>query len=194
MSKKVGIKTLVRTALFTALIIVGGLVRIPVGAVPITLQTLFVLLGGALCGKIVGFLAPLIYLMLGLIGLPIFSAGGGVTYFLYPTFGYLLGFAFAGIIAGIPKQGLRKRIVCNLVGVLIIHVIGVIYFYFMANFYLQVADIFYTQVADIPVYSGATVGLWQAITMGSLVFLPIDILSAIGSAIIANKLSPMINK
>ena len=59
MSRKVGVKTLARTALFTALIVVGGFIRIPIGAVPITLQTLFVLLGGALCGKRVGFLLRL---------------------------------------------------------------------------------------------------------------------------------------
>jgi biotin transport system substrate-specific component len=151
-------------------------------------------LGGALCGKRVGFFAPLIYLILGLIGLPIFSAGGGITYFLYPTFGYLLGFTFAGMIAGICKQGLARRIVCNLVAVLVIHVIGVIYFYFMSNFYMQVADALYTQVANIPVYTGASVSLWQAVLTGSLIFLPIDIASAIVSAIVANKISPIINK
>ena len=194
MSRRVGVKTLARTALFTALIVVGGFIRIPIGAVPITLQTLFVLLGGALCGKRVGFFAPLIYLILGLIGLPIFSAGGGITYFLYPTFGYLLGFTFAGMIAGICKQGLARRIICNLVAVLIIHVIGVIYFYFMSNFYMQVADALYTQVANIPVYTGASVSLWQAVLTGSLIFLPIDIASAIVSAIVANKISPIINK
>ena len=195
MSAKIRVKTLARTALFTALIVVGGFIRIPIGAVPITLQTIFVLLNGALCGKKVGFLAPLIYLLLGLVGLPIFSAGGGIAYVLYPTFGYIVGFVFAGFIAGIPKKcGVAKRIIFNLLGVSVIHVVGVLYFYFMSNAYLQVADVMYTQIANAPVYSGAEISLWQAILTGSLVFLPVDIISAIISALTAQKLYPIINK
>lgn len=194
MSKRVGVRKLAEIALFTALIIVGGFIRFPIGAIPITLGTLFVLLGGALCGKRVGAIAPIIYLIIGLIGIPVFSAGGGITYILYPTFGYLLGFVFAGLIAGIAKKGVVKKLVCNLIGVLVIHVVGVLYFYFMSNFYLQALDLMHQTATQNPIYSGASVTLGQAIITGSLIFLPIDILSAVISALIANKLQPIINR
>lgn len=194
MSKRLGVRKLAQIALFTALIIVGGFIRFPIGAIPITLGTLFVLLGGALCGKRVGAIAPIIYLIIGLIGIPVFSAGGGITYILYPTFGYLLGFVFAGLIAGIAKKGFVKKLVCNLIGVLVIHVVGVLYFYFMSNFYLQALDLMHQTATQNPIYSGASVTLGQAIITGSLIFLPIDILSAVISALIANKLQPIINR
>ncbi len=194
MSKRLGVRKLAEIALFTALIIVGGFIRFPIGAIPITLGTLFVLLGGALCGKIVGAIAPIIYLIIGLIGIPVFSAGGGITYILYPTFGYLLGFVFAGLIAGIAKKGFVKKLVCNLIGVLVIHVVGVLYFYFMSNFYLQALDLMHQTATQNPIYSGASVTLGQAIITGSLIFLPIDILSAVISALIASKLQPIINR
>lgn len=194
MSKRVGVRKLAEIALFTALIIVGGFIRFPIGAIPITLGTLFVLLGGSLCGKRVGAIAPIIYLIIGLIGIPVFSAGGGITYILYPTFGYLLGFVFAGLIAGIAKKGFVKKLVCNLIGVLVIHVVGVLYFYFMSNFYLQALDLMHQTATQNPIYSGASVTLGQAIITGSLIFLPIDILSAVISALIANKLQPIINR
>ena len=98
MSKRLAVKKLAYIALFTALIVVGGFVRIPVGTIPITLQTLFVLLGASLCGKTVGVLSAVVYLIIGLIGVPVFSAGGGIFYVLQPTFGYLLGFVLAGLI------------------------------------------------------------------------------------------------
>lgn len=194
MSKRLGVRKLAEIALFTALIIVGGFIRFPIGAIPITLGTLFVLLGGALCGKTVGAIAPIIYLIIGLIGIPVFSAGGGIAYILYPTFGYLLGFVFAGLIAGIAKKGFVKKLVCNLIGVLVIHVVGVLYFYFMSNFYLQALDLMHQTATQNPIYSGASVTLGQAIITGSLIFLPIDILSAVISALIANKLQPIINR
>ena len=64
-------------AFFTALIIVGSFIRIPLPPVPITLQTLFVLLAGYMGGPQVALMSVGIYLFLGAIGLPVFSGGGG---------------------------------------------------------------------------------------------------------------------
>lgn len=189
-----GARSITTCAILLALIVVGGFIRIPVGAVPITLQTLFVLLAGGIGGKRIGALAVVIYIAMGLIGIPIFSGGGGITYVLYPTFGYLIGFIFAALIAGVAKSGFKKRLVCNLIGVVVIHLIGVWYFYFAANFALQFRDALMQTIADNPIYAGAEVGLWQAFLTGSLIFLPIDIISAIISALIANKVYPLINK
>lgn len=194
MSKRVGVKWIAITALFVALIAVGGFIRIPIGAVPMTLQTLMVLLASGIGGKRVGFLSVLIYLMLGLLGVPLFSAGGGITYVLYPTFGYLFAFLPATLIAGMKRGSIKKRMVLNVVAVLVIHLIGVSYFYLSGNVFLKVADELFKSVQGNPVYTGAGLSLWQAFLTGSLVFIPLDLVSAIVGAIIGEKVSKVVNK
>jgi len=88
---------------FVILTGLGAFVRIPLPftPVPITLQTFFVLLSGALLGARLGSLAQLSYLSLGILGLPIFtSAGSGLLYATGPTGGYLFGFLLAAFFAG----------------------------------------------------------------------------------------------
>lgn len=194
MSKGLKTKKLVVTAIFVVLVAIGGFIRIPIGAVPITLQMVMVLLAGNVGGKQVGALATTIYVMLGLIGIPLFSAGGGIAYVFYPTFGYIFAFIIAGLIAGIPKKGWKKRLLFNLIAVAVVHLVGVTYFYLSSNLYLQVADKLYAGVASIPIYTGAKMSLWQAFLTGSLVFLPIDILSAFISATVGAKLSVILNQ
>ena len=80
------------TALFAALVAAGAFIRIPIGTVPVTLQFVFANLAALLLGVKWGTLAIGLYIALGLVGVPIFTAGGGFTYVLQPTFGYLLGF------------------------------------------------------------------------------------------------------
>lgn len=86
-------------------------VKFEIGAVPITLQTLAVLLSGAILGSLRGSLSQLIYLLCGLSGIPWFSRGGGITYLMSPTFGYLIGFIFAAFLIGyLLEKGLNKKI------------------------------------------------------------------------------------
>ena len=88
---------------FVILTSLSAFVRIPLPftPVPITLQTLFVLLSGAFLGSNLGAITQLSYLLLGLSGLPIFTAGGsGVLYLFGPTGGYLFGFVFASFLIG----------------------------------------------------------------------------------------------
>jgi biotin transport system substrate-specific component len=83
---------------FIMLTAFGAFVRIPLWftPVPITLQTFFVLLSGALLGSNLGTFTQLSYIALGIAGVPIFTgAGSGLTYLLGPTGGYLFGFLLA---------------------------------------------------------------------------------------------------
>jgi biotin transport system substrate-specific component len=73
---------------------------LPGSPVPVTAQTLAVLLVGAMLGPRRGVLAVGVYLLCGLAGLPVFAAGGGPAYLLSPTAGYLLGFLPAAFLAG----------------------------------------------------------------------------------------------
>lgn len=97
---------------FAALIAVCALLpAIPTGTpVPITLQTFAVLLAGACLGARRGFLAVLLYLVVGAAGLPVFSGGAsGFPVLVGPSAGYLLGFPFAAALTGFLVERLPRR-------------------------------------------------------------------------------------
>ncbi|TET40117.1 MAG: biotin transporter BioY, partial [Elusimicrobia bacterium] len=80
-------KGMILCALFAALTAVGGLIAVPLPftPVPITLQTFFTFLAGAILGKYLGALSQIIYLLLGVIGLPVFAKGSsGIGVLLGP--------------------------------------------------------------------------------------------------------------
>jgi biotin transport system substrate-specific component len=90
-------------ALFAALTGVGGMIAIPLPftPVPITLQTFFTFLAGAILGKYLGALSQLIYLLLGVVGLPVFARGAsGIGVLLGATGGYLVGFIPSAFLVG----------------------------------------------------------------------------------------------
>jgi biotin transport system substrate-specific component len=96
---------------------------LPGTAVPVSLQTLMVLLSGMLLGPALGAAAQTAYLMAGAAGLPVFAAGLGVPYLFGPTGGYLLAFpaaaAVAGAVAGQARGGAGARVaLLTLAGVL----------------------------------------------------------------------------
>lgn len=98
------IRTGIFAALFAALTAAGALIRVPVPPVPFTLQTLFVMLAAGLLGPVVGVLSQCLYLATGLLGLPVFSGGGGISYVFQPQFGYLLGMPVAALFTGYLAQ------------------------------------------------------------------------------------------
>ncbi|QLQ15450.1 MAG: biotin transporter BioY [Micropruina sp.] len=89
-------------AVFAALIAAFSIVpAIPLGPVPITLQTLAVVLTGLVLGPWRAFAATALYLAVGLLGLPVFAGGaGGLGVLGKPTIGYLLSFPIAALVAG----------------------------------------------------------------------------------------------
>lgn len=103
----------VLTALFASLIIVGAYIRFPLPPVPITLQTLFVISSALLGGTAIGVGSVGIYLLLGAVGLPVFTAGGGLGILLGPTGGFLFGLLPAALLAGIAGNYARKNMIEN---------------------------------------------------------------------------------
>jgi len=90
-------------AIFTTLTTLAAFVRIPLPftPVPLTLQTFFVLLGGAMLGSAAGSSSQSLYLILGASGLPVFAgARGGLSHLAGPTGGYLIGFVVAAYLVG----------------------------------------------------------------------------------------------
>ena len=126
-------------AAFAALVSASAYVgAIPVGSagVPITLQTLTVMLAGCVLGPVRGFSAVTLYLALGAVGLPVFAEhSSGVGVFSGPSGGYLISFPLAAALAGfLVKYVARDRrtralvvFACSIAAsVLVIHVLGVI--------------------------------------------------------------------
>ena len=104
---------------FTALTAIGAQVEIPHQPVPYTLQTLFVLLSGAVLGKRNGTISQLLYLLVGAVGAPVFSGMGfGVARLLGPTGGYLLSFPVAAFTVGYLIS-LNKHFIWSLLSMMV---------------------------------------------------------------------------
>ncbi len=93
-------RSLTRIALFAAVLSVSAFIRIPLGPVPLTMQTFAALLTGYVLGPRNGAFATLLYTAVGLAGVPVFTAGGGPAYVLSPTFGYIIGFSCCAALTG----------------------------------------------------------------------------------------------
>ena len=127
-------KDLAYIALFAAITAVLGLVpAIQIGPVPITAQTLGVMLAGSILGAKRGFLALLLFLLLVAIGLPVLpGGGGGLAVFAGATAGYLFSWPIAAFVVGLlterfwTRYNLAWGILANAVGgILVIYAIGV---------------------------------------------------------------------
>lgn len=133
--------------LFTALIAAGAFIKItiPVQPVPMhfTLQFFFVLLSALLLGARRSLICVAAYLAIGLCGIPVFATGGGLSYLLKPTFGFLIGFAAAGFLTGWVYERRRKNsfswlFFSALWGLLADYACGMSYFYVCSNYVLHV--------------------------------------------------------
>lgn len=171
-------KDLALMALFIVLIIVGTFLTIPMPLCPINLQPFFVVLAGLMLGSKKGAFSVSGFILLGLTGLPVFTYGGGISYVLRPTFGFMLGYIIAALIIGsISSSGkptVLRFTVAGLCGVAAIYVIGVTYYLLISKMYLQ-----------------SEIGVWTMLVSCCLP-LPKDIVLCIPAAFLAKRLLPII--
>jgi biotin transport system substrate-specific component len=114
------LRWMVLASLMAALTAVGAYILVPIGPVPIVLSTLFVLLSGLLLGSRWGLGSMALYLMVGAIGMPVFSGGrGGLAHFLGPTGGYLFGYVFASWLTGLIAERSRGILIFEILSVFI---------------------------------------------------------------------------
>jgi biotin transport system substrate-specific component len=164
-------------ALFAAFTCAAGFIRFPLFPVPFTLQTLFVYLSGGLLGKKSGALSQVLFLILGLIGLPVFATGGGLGYVLQPTFGYLLSFPAAAWIVGRfcekagPSAKWHELFIFQVPSLLLILGMGTLYLFFYLKW-----------------ISGKTVSLISVALSGGAVFLPAETVKVLLSTALLMKL------
>lgn len=152
---------LARIALFAALIIVLGTVMVPLpGGVPITGQTLGVMLAGLILGARRAPLAILIVLALAAVGLPVLAGGrGGLGAFVGPTAGYLLGWVVGAIVIGIIAHSGR-------------------FTWWRAGIATLVGGIAVVYLFGIPVQSWVTGVPLDLTAVSTLAFLPGDLIKA----------------
>lgn len=168
-------RTMTLASLFAVLTAVGAFIRIPFPFVPMTLQTLFVFLSGALLGSRTGALSQVLYVGMGLIGLPVFTGGGGLQYFLHPTFGYLIGFIAGAWVIGFitgrfEKPSFPVYLAACLCGTAVIYAIGTIGLYINLNY-----------------IAGKEVSWRQVIEFGAIPFIAGDAIKMLGAAALASR-------
>lgn len=158
-------RVIAASSIFAVFTSIGAQLAFYIGPVPITLQSLFVILSGIVGGYFVGLLSQLIYLTMGLVGLPVFAGfRSGFTTLLGPTAGYLISFPIAAAIAGLvynPKDEKKmiKALTACILAELIIYGLGVPCFIFWLSNFGGLA---------------LSEAISRGIVMGSLIFLPGD--------------------
>lgn len=160
-------RTIAYSAAFIGLLSLGAWVSIPFFPVPLTLQTLFVLLAGAVM-KRYAVIPISLYVLLGALGLPLFHTGvAGLGILLGPTGGYLIGFIFAALVVGLAYEyeTVIIRITGLLAGTVIIYICGITWL----------------------MYS-LTLGIIPAIISGVLPFIPGDAIKIYATFMIAKRL------
>ena len=170
-------------ALFTSLLVVSAFMRIPMPLGDyLTLQLEVIILIGFVLKPHLALASSSLYVFMGLIGLPVFAAGGGIDYVLRPSFGYFIGFILASFIISIIFNKVRNH---KIVYSVLIAILGILIIYLCGYFYKYLLYIFYLK---------EDISLW-AIILATMSFeLPKDLLLGIICGVIGEKLNKISNK
>lgn len=173
MQRKLTVKDLSYVSLFATLISVSGYIIIPLpfSAVPVTAQTLAVMLAGSLLPVGQSVLSLLVFILMGAAGLPVFSGGSaGLGAILGKTGGYLIGFivgaALISVLKGKKPGFVRLAAVNVLGGIVVVYTFGVFWLNYVTG-----------------------IGISQAVIFGALPFIPGDILKVIIASVLSLRLS-----
>lgn len=171
---KLSAQDITHIGIFTALTATGAFITIPIGPVPITLQSLFVLLSGIILGPKKAVLSQVSYILLGLMGLPVFAGfSGGLGQLIKPSAGFLFGFVAAAYCTGrLSEKGKTKNLyLAVLIGTLVMYSTGIPYMYYVLNIMLK-----------------KSLNILQVLNMGMLMFLPGDAIKAVMAVFVGEKI------
>lgn len=162
--------------LFVALMIISSYIVIPIGPVPITLQTFVVLLSGILLGPKMGPLSIIAWIILGCVGLPVFNQGqGGAVMLVGPTSGFLVSFVVMAWLVGYCTEKNTNNSVWYMAGAMILAVI-ICYILGLIGFKLSFAYFLHKPMS------------WsKGFILAVAPFLPFDIIKAVLAAFIGVK-------
>jgi len=168
--KKLTTYQMVVTGLFSALMCIFGPISIPIGPIPVSLTMFVIYLAVFLLGTKLGTLSYIIYLLLGAVGLPVFSGyTGGMGKLLGPTGGYLIGFIPLAIICGFSvSKWFNNKILLALgmiVAITVAYVFGTIWFVYQMK-----CEVMYAlSVCVFPFLIADFVKIVLAIILGSII-------------------------
>lgn len=174
---KIPIRDMTRVALFTSLICIASLILKFGGdiVVPFSILPLMVMLAGAVLGGRLGALSVILYVLIGLLGIPVFAKTpfGGLTYVFQPTFGFLLGFipvayVIGKLLEGAKANGLMRYLLAMVAGIAVMYIVGIPYLYGIIRFFL-----------------GKPFTLWKAVEIGMLPFIGLDLIKGLLAAFVA---------
>lgn len=179
---KTKIRDITYIAIFTALIAAGAFIKVPIPVCPFTLQLLFTTLAGIMLGGKKGAISVLCYIILGLIGVPIFASGGGIFYVLQPTFGYLIGFCLGSYVTGKIANSsrsltMKRLLTANFTGLLIVYTFGMVYYWIIMTFYV-----------------GSGIGIWTLFLYCFILAVPGDIVLCILAAVLSKRVVAVIRR
>lgn len=187
--KPLRILDLTLIGMFVALMGIGANITawapfLQIGGVPITLQTFFCFLTGALLGSRRGAIAMIVYLFLGLAGVPVFAGfKGGLSTVLSPTFGFIISFIFTAYVTGKIIESKDKP---TLITFLIASIIGLVFNYMIGTNYMYIALSFFMDASDSVTYTGTWVVM--------LAYLPVDLLTIVAAALFAPRIYTILYK
>lgn len=170
-------RDITRVALFSSLICIASLILKMGGdvIVPFSILPFMVMLAGSVLGARLGTLSVAVYVLIGLLGVPVFAKPpfGGLAYILQPTAGFLLGFiAMAYIIGRLMEKGQGGSVVrymgAMLAGIGVMYLIGIPYLYGMVRLYL-----------------GQPFTFWKTVQVGMLPFIGLDVVKGLIAAVLA---------
>jgi len=177
MQKKFSVKDLSYISLFATLTAVSGYISIPLpfSTVPVTAQTLAVMLAGGLLPAGHAAISILVFLLMGAVGLPVFSGGtAGLGIIVGKTGGYLFGFLAGTVVISAlkgKKPAFPRLLAANAIGgILVVYTFGVLWLNYVTG-----------------------IGISKAVIFGALPFIPGDIVKIIVAALITLRLGKHIN-
>ena len=170
------VRDITQIGIFTALTAVGAFISIPIGPVPITLQSFFVLLSGIILGSKKAMFSQITYLLLGLIGFPIFSGfSGGLQHIFKPSFGFIIGYIAAAYVTGklteVNSLTYKNLLTAVFAGSVVIYAFGLPYMYYILNIMLN-----------------NNFSINRIFQLGMFAFIPGDVLKAVIIIFTANRL------
>lgn len=169
MDNNKSIRMQVLCALFAAVCAVCSQLTIPIQPVPITLGTFAALMAGGFLGKRYGLLALIIYLILGMAGVPVFSMmRGGFSVLAGPSGGFIIGFAPMAFVVGLVAEkwgySFKNMLLATVLGTAVCYAMGLAWFIFLTH-----------------------TGIWPAMVMCMFPFLPGDLAKIVLASFLVSK-------
>lgn len=176
MEKTTNVREMALIAVMAAVTCVLGPLSVPIGVVPISLTNLAIYFSIYILGTKRGTLSYIVYLLIGMVGVPVFSGfTGGFGKLLGPTGGYLIGFIFMALISGAVIDHFHHRIVPSMLGM----IAGTIVCYIFGTAWLAFQ---------------AHMGFYAALAAGVLPFLPGDFAKMVIAAVVAPQIRSRLAK